>query len=217
MIRRGFVNRYKYLIVGGGMAADAAVHGIREVDKEGSIGILSKDSDPPYRRPPLSKDLWKGEMRIEEVDCGTADCDVDILTGRTVQKLNIDQKTVTDQNGVYSYEKLLLATGGRPKPLPFEPIDRAVFFRSLNDFRTVLDQTGESDCFAVIGGGFIGCEMAAALAMKGKKVTMIFPEKAPGSRVFPEKISSALAEYYKGKGVEILSGLKTSNMVCGET
>lgn len=210
------MNRYKYLIVGGGMAADAAVQGIREVDKEGSIGILSKDFDPPYQRPPLSKDLWKGEMRIEEVDCGTAKYDVDILTGRTVQKLNVDQKTVTDQDRVYSYEKLLLATGGRPKQLPFEHTERAVFYRSLDDFRTVLDQVGECEHFAVVGGGFIGCEMTAALTIKGKKVTMVFPENSPGFRVFPEEISLALAEYYEAKGVKIMSGLKTSDMVCDE-
>jgi 3-phenylpropionate/trans-cinnamate dioxygenase ferredoxin reductase component len=211
------MNRYKYLIAGGGMAADAAVQGIREADQNGSIGVLSSDIDPPYRRPPLSKDLWYGEMSIEEIDCNTSAHDVTVLTGRTVKSLNPAQKTVTDQDRVYGYDKLLLATGGRPRQLPFDAgSERVNCYRTLNDYRLLIRQTAENDRFALIGGGFIGCELAAALVSKRKQVTIIFPESAPCGRILPEQVSTELANCFEQKGIRLFPGLKVSDMQCDD-
>src|SRR5881296_2853616 len=86
---------YKYLIVGGGMTADAAVAGIREADPKGSIGLLSAETDPPYNRPPLSKALWKGEP-LESIWRGTEARGAELHLGRRVVALDLDTKRVTD-------------------------------------------------------------------------------------------------------------------------
>jgi NAD(P)H-nitrite reductase large subunit len=103
---------YTYLIVGGGMTADAAVGGIREVDPGGSIGLFSAEGRPPYDRPPLSKKLWKGKP-LESIWRDNGNQGVTLHLGRTVRHLDAPNKRVTDDEGtVYSYGKPLLATGG---------------------------------------------------------------------------------------------------------
>jgi len=208
------MKQYTYLIVGGGMAADAAVRGIREVDADGSIAILTREPSPPYQRPPLSKDLWTEDLDPSQIDCGTASEGAEVFAGRTVQSINPQNKTVSDQNETYRYEKLLLATGGSPNRLPFEPTDRAVYYRTLDDFRTVKDQAETTDRFAVIGGSFIGCEMAAALLANGKKVSVMFPEEAPFRRLFPKKVSMDLLRLFEEQGAEMIPGIKLSDLHC---
>src|SRR5579872_4502106 len=133
---------YAYLILGGGMTADAAVRGIREVDRTGSIGIVGAEPDAPYARPPLSKGLWKGAA-VESVHLGTKDLGVDLHLGRTAQTLDVRKRQATDDQGtIYSYGKLLLATGGTPRRLPFGR-DSIIYYRTLRDYhrlRGLADQ-----------------------------------------------------------------------------
>jgi 3-phenylpropionate/trans-cinnamate dioxygenase ferredoxin reductase subunit len=103
---------YKYLIIGGGMTADSAVKGIQGVDGTGSIGIITSEPHPPYNRPPLSKALWKGKP-LESVWRKTSMDGVTIRLSRTAKSLDVKRKIVLDDKGEqYSYNKLLLATGG---------------------------------------------------------------------------------------------------------
>jgi 3-phenylpropionate/trans-cinnamate dioxygenase ferredoxin reductase component len=199
------MRNYKYLIVGGGMTADAAVQGIREVDPKGSIGLVSSESDAPYDRPPLSKSLWK-DKPLESIWRHTEKAQVDINLERTVKGIDIQRKTVTDDRAeVYSFDKLLLATGGSPRRLPFGG-DDIIYFRSLGDYRRLRELTATGKRFAVIGGGFIGSEVAAALAMNHKEVVMLFPGKAVCDRIFPTDLSQFLNEFYRQKGVEVWNG-----------
>jgi len=196
---------YKYLIIGGGMTADAAVGGIRELDTEGSIGMISSDADPPYNRPPLTKGLWK-DKPLDSVWRHTEKQHVDLFQGRTAVGIDVKEKTVTDDNQeVYSYGKLLLATGGAPRRLPFGGED-IIYFRTLGDYRRLRELTANGRRFAVIGGGFIGSELAAALAMNQREVVMLFPGNGICDRVFPSSLSQFLNEYYRQKGVEVWNG-----------
>src|SRR5437867_12250841 len=112
---------YKYLIIGGGMTADAAARTIRESDPSGSLGIISADPHPPYNRPPLSKGLWKGDDPEKTLWRGTDKINVELALGRRVTAVNTKQQTATDDRGnVVTYEKLLLATGGTPRRLPLQ-------------------------------------------------------------------------------------------------
>src|SRR3954451_24901742 len=105
---------YSYLIVGGGMTAASAVSGIREVDPNGSIGVLRAEQHPPYDRPPLSKKLWKGEA-VESIWRQIQSQAVTLHTGRTARHLDPKMKQITDDQGIiYGYGKLLLAPGGTP-------------------------------------------------------------------------------------------------------
>jgi NADPH-dependent 2,4-dienoyl-CoA reductase/sulfur reductase-like enzyme len=202
---------YKYLIIGGGMTADAAIAGIREVDPSGSIGLISDETHPPYNRPPLSKGLWKGKP-LETIFRQTSKENADIHLGRKAEKLNPQNKQVIDdQDQRYSFEKLLLATGGSPRKLPFGG-DEIIYFRTLDDFQRLHSLTEKRSRFAVIGGGFIGSELASALRDQGQEVVMLFPEDGIGSLLFPADLASFLNEYYRGKGVDVLAGELVSDI-----
>ncbi|HEY8768055.1 MAG TPA: FAD-dependent oxidoreductase [Dehalococcoidia bacterium] len=194
--------RYKYLIVGGGMVAAAAMRGIREVDADGSIGVIGAEPVGPYKRPPLTKGLWKGDD-TDTIWYDNQELNAGIHLGRSVLTLDTSSRTVLDDHAVeYGYERLLLATGATPKTLPFG--DGVNYFRNFQDFRRLRDDVKAGRRFAVIGGGFIGSEIAAALSLNGKNVVMIFPGAGIGSHIFPEDVSHFLNGYYREKGVEIV-------------
>ena len=196
---------YHYLIIGGGMTADAAVRGIRELDAKGAIGLIGGESDEPYSRPPLTKALWKGEP-FESVWRKTSEAGVDLHLGRRATTLEPGRKRVVDDRSTeYTFDKLLLATGGTPRRLPFGG-DAVIYFRTLEDYRRLRALAGPGRSFVVIGGGFIGSEIAAALATQGCKVTMLFPEDGIGARIFPADLAKFLVGYYGEKGVDVRPG-----------
>jgi NADPH-dependent 2,4-dienoyl-CoA reductase/sulfur reductase-like enzyme len=200
----------RYLIVGGGMTADAAAKGIREHDAEGAIVLVGDEQHAPYKRPPLSKGLWSGgdETKIWR---NTRDAGVELQLGRRIVALDLDKHSATDDAGErYEWEKLLLATGGSPRRLGGDDGD-VVYFRTLDDFRRLRDAVGEGTRAAVIGGGFIGSEIAAALVGAGATVTMIFPEPTIGFRLFPRGLGEFVNEYYREKGVDVQVGGSVSS------
>jgi NADPH-dependent 2,4-dienoyl-CoA reductase/sulfur reductase-like enzyme len=196
---------FRYLIVGGGMTGDAACRGIRAHDPDGSIGLVAAEPHAPYSRPPLSKALWQGKDEAS-VWRGTAELGVELLLGRRIVGLDLAARRAVDEEGrEYAYERLLLATGGRPRQLPGAGGD-VIYFRTLDDFRTLRAAAREGARFVVVGGGFIGSEVAAALASSGCAVTMVFPEQGIGARLFPSELSDFVSGYYREHGVEVLPG-----------
>ena len=187
------------------MTADAAVRGIRDIDPHGSIALVGSENFPPYNRPPLSKGLWKGKA-LDTIWRKTEEFDVSLHLGRKVVSLDAKEHRLVDEQGeIYSGEKLLLATGGTPRRLPFGG-DEILYFRTLADYQRLAKMSEKGKEIAIIGGGFIGSEIAAALRMNGLKVTMIFPEAGIGALVFPHDLSQFLNDYYREKGVEVLAG-----------
>ncbi len=206
------MEQYKYLIIGGGMTADSAVRGIRELDQGGNIGLIGNDPNPPYNRPPLTKGLWKGKS-LESIWRHTNEFTVDLHLGRTARSIEPGKKVVRDDQGTeYKYEKLLLATGGTPRRLPFGA-GNIIYYRTLEDYQYLRELSGQRDHFGVIGGGFIGSEIAAALAMNGKKVSMFFPDEGIGARVYPKDLSDHLNGFFRQKGIEIIPGTHVNNLL----
>jgi 3-phenylpropionate/trans-cinnamate dioxygenase ferredoxin reductase component len=197
------MKQYHYLIVGGGLTGDAAVRGIRELDTDGSIGIISKEIDPPYTRPNLSKGLWKGRP-VEKIWRNTQDLGADVYLGRNVTHLDPSKRYLRDEAGdEFTYDKLLLATGGSPIRLPFGG-ENIIYYRDFQDYQRLRALSERGEQFLVIGGGFIGSEIAAALTMIGKKVVMVFPEESIGANIYPSDLSGFLNDYYREKGVEVI-------------
>lgn len=192
-----------YLIVGAGLAADSACKGIRDHDRDGSIVVLGEEAHPPYLRPPLSKALWKGKDE-STIWRGTEELEVELRLGRRATALDLDSHTVTDATGErYRYERLLLATGGKPRRLPFGG-DDVIYFRTLDDYHRLRALAAAGARVCVIGGGFIGSELAAAITLGGGRATMVFPEAGIGARLFPPELSAALNDYYRSREVEVL-------------
>lgn len=197
--------RYRYLVVGGGMTGDAACKGIRSIDPDGSIALVGDEPDPPYARPPLTKGLWLGKEE-SSIWRGTRDEGVELRLGRTIVSVDLDARAATDDRGeTYAYDRLLLATGGTPRRLAGAP-EGVVHYRTLADYRRLRAAARAGTRVAVVGGGFIGSELAAALTTNGCRVTLIFPEEAIGARLFPPDLALSLNEYYRGKGVELAAG-----------
>ena len=202
----------RYLIVGGGMTADAAVRGIRERDADGAITLVSAERYAPYARPPLSKALWTGKDE-ETVWRGTPELGVDLRLGREVVRLDLDARSATDDEGTtYHYDRLLLATGGEPRRLPGGPDGDVVYFRTLDDYRRLRSAAGAGVRAVVVGGGFIGSELAAALAGQGCEVTMLFPEDGIGARLFPADLAASVTDAYRERGVDVRPGESVSGV-----
>jgi 3-phenylpropionate/trans-cinnamate dioxygenase ferredoxin reductase component len=198
------MKHYKYLIIGGGLAGDGATRGIRELDAEGSIGMISMEPDPPYMRPNLSKGLWKGRP-VEKIWRKTEER-AELHLNRKAAQLDPQKKHVRDDGGdEYTYDKLLIATGGSPKHLPLEN-GEIIYYRDFQDYKHLRNMTEHGNHFVVIGGSFIGSEIAAALTIVGKKVTMVFPGDAISAGIFPSDLAHFLNDYYRQKGVEVLTG-----------
>jgi 3-phenylpropionate/trans-cinnamate dioxygenase ferredoxin reductase component len=197
------MHKTKYLIVGAGMTGDMAAKGIREHDTEGSITMIGADPNPPYKRPLLTKGLWQGAPE-EKLWREPAE-DVELVTGRRIVSLDLAAHTATDDAGEeYGWEKLLLSTGARPREIP--GAEGVIWYRTLGDYRRLREAAPEGAHVAVIGGGFIGSEIAAGLVGNGVRVTMLFPEPGIGHRLFPADLSASVTEYYREKGVEVLAG-----------
>lgn len=193
-----------YLIIGAGLTADSACKGIRSVDKERPITVVGDEPYPPYLRPPLSKALWKGKAE-STIWRGTEKLGIDLRLERRLAAVDPEHRTAQDDRGeTYAYEKLLFATGGRPRKLPFGG-DDVVYFRTLDDYHKLREAAARRLRFCVIGGGFIGSEIAAALAISNCPVTLVFPDSGIGSRIFPTALSSALNEYYREHTVDVLA------------
>ena len=206
---------YDYVIVGGGLAGASAVKGIRELDAAGRILLVCEENHLPYDRPPLSKKLWFGKQKLEDIflhDRAFYDKHaVTLLLGAKAVRLDPNTKTLTTTQGeTYGYGKLLLATGckARTLPIPGGDLDGICYFRNLDDYLRIRSAAAEGKSAVVVGGGFIGSELAAALNINKLHVTMIFPGALLCDRVFPDYLGMAVQRRYAEKGVRILASDK---------
>jgi 3-phenylpropionate/trans-cinnamate dioxygenase ferredoxin reductase component len=207
--------QFKYVIVGAGLAGASAVQGIRERDATGSILLLGEEIHLPYDRPPLSKKLWFGTQKMEEIflhDRAYYDTHaVTLMLDSAVTEIDADARTVMTADGSrHGYERLLLATGCRPRhmDIPGADLEGICYFRTLDDYLHIRGGAAAGKTATIIGGGFIGSELAAALCAEGVKVTMIFPVRVICDRVFPESLALAVQKHFRDKGITVLDSDK---------
>ncbi|EIL89281.1 FAD-dependent pyridine nucleotide-disulfide oxidoreductase [Rhodanobacter fulvus Jip2] len=202
---------HDYLIIGGGMAADAAAKAIAEVERGANIGIVGDDPSPPYQRPPLSKALWKGDKSPADIDLATAKTGASFHLGRRIVSLDREAHVARDAQGdTYRYRRLLLATGATPRRLGFDGGERLIHYRTLADYEALRRFAKPGAHIAVIGGGFIGSELAASLCGIGCKVTMLFPGKSIGAGRYPDGLCAYLDAYYREHGVALRADTKVT-------
>lgn len=206
-------DRFDALIIGGGMTADAAAKGFREVDAEGSIAILSEDVDPPYARPALSKKLWTDP----DFDWSGAELDTAGETGAEVRlatrvvAIDPDAHEVTTVDGErIGYGRLLLATGGHPSAPGFEESERVLLYRSAADYRRLRAIANGRGHVVVVGGSYIGQEIAAALVQEGVRVTLVLPDAVVGGAVFPAALARTVDTMFREAGVELVTGARAT-------
>ena len=204
--------RFQYVIVGAGLAGDSAAAAIRERDPQGSVLMIGHEEHLPYDRPPLSKQLWFGRKKLEEIfyhDRRHYDrSGIELALGARIVTLDPARKLLTDARGqAYLFDKLLLATGGVPRKLsiPGGDLDGICYFRTVNDYRRLREAAAGGGSAVVIGGGFIGSEIAAGLSANGVNVTMIFPAPYLCRRVFPPALGRAIQAEYERRGVTMVT------------
>jgi 3-phenylpropionate/trans-cinnamate dioxygenase ferredoxin reductase subunit len=203
------------VIVGGGRAAASLIDAYREAGGDALITVVSEDEHPPYNRPPLSKGVLRGEMEPGEALVHTPEeydnLAVELRLGAGVESLDTGAHTVSLAGGeTISYGTLVIASGARPRTLPIPGADLPAVhtFRTLADAIAVRDAAPEAHKALVVGGSFIGSEVAASLRMLGLEVTILeMGERLVPALASPE-LSEQVAELYREHGVELVLGEK---------
>lgn len=202
---------YDYVIVGGGVAGASAVKGIRSEDAAGTIAVLGSEPDKPVYRPDLSKDLWlKDDASLEKSSlAGDLDDDdkVDLVTDATVTEIDPDAHVVRLADGrSVGYRKLLLATGAEPRTLAVDPGPRVVYYRTAADYRRLRAIVGPDSHVVVVGGGYIGSELASALVQNDVAVTLVLDLDDVQEQMFPRALAASLTQAFADRGVTVVHG-----------
>jgi NAD(P)H-nitrite reductase large subunit len=200
----------RIVIIGGGPAGQAAAGAYREAGGEGSVTILGREPDPPYERPPLTKDFLRGESGREELPLADpgwyAERRIELRIGVEAAELDLTGGDLWTREGeAIGFDRVLLATGADPlvPPIPGADIVTAQTVRRIRDSER-LAELGRGDGALVVGSGFIGCEAAASLALRGVEVTMATLEEAPQAERLGAEVAAELTAWLERLGVEIL-------------
>ena len=201
-----------YVIVGGGLAAVAAADALRRRDKEGRILLISNEPHAPYDRVPLSKDYLLGNIARDDIFLRRARFyergKIELKLGQAVTALELGEQRVALADGErVSFDKLLLATGGRPRrlPIPGDDLNGVFYLRNVEDTEAIQQAMEGAQRAVVVGGGFIGCELACAFTKLGLQTTVV--ELTPGvlSLAIDAETSQFIESYLRGQGVEVLT------------
>jgi 3-phenylpropionate/trans-cinnamate dioxygenase ferredoxin reductase component len=199
----------RIVIVGGGPAAKAAASAYREAGGEGTLTILAREPDPPYERPPLTKDFLRGETRRRDLPLADPswyrEWAVDLRTGTEAADIDLSATAVCTSAGeAFSFDRLLIATGADPlvPPIPGADVPAVQTVRRIGDSER-LGELGRGDHALVVGSGFIGCEAAASLAMRGAEVTMATIEAVPQLERLGPEVAAEIAGWLESLGVGI--------------
>jgi len=205
-------NSAKYLILGGGMVAGYASKELVKLGlKPGELMIVSADEDLPYERPPLSKGFLSGKDTEESTFINSADFyekqGIQLTLRTTIVSTDLKSRMLrSSSDEEFSFQKLLLATGARARrlDLPGSNLANIFYLRSMADSRNIRSRASGAKRAVVIGGGFIGMEVASVLAQKGIETSMIIPETRVLSRVFTAQVSVFFERYYTERGVKLI-------------
>jgi 3-phenylpropionate/trans-cinnamate dioxygenase ferredoxin reductase subunit len=206
-------DRISLLVIGGGPAGLSAVRGYRNAGGPGDVAIVCAEERMPYNRPPLTKQLLRGDMGEDELpledEMWLAEHSVGLISGRAVALDPAAHEVTLSGGRGLEYEHCVLATGAEPTRLTCpgcdDPAVRVV--RSLDHVRELQHRLGAGACaVAVIGSGFIGCEIAASLRRRGHPVTLISDEPAPNARRLGSDAAAALTQWLVDEGVSVRLG-----------
>ncbi len=206
------------LIIGAGQAAGQAAASLRQEKFEGPITIVGEEGLPPYQRPPLSKGYLSGEVGVDKVLVRPSsfydDKEISLQLNTKATQINCSSKTVTtDNHQKYEYDNLIIATGSRPREmnLPGSELGGIHYLRTVSDVDSIRTELGSAKKVCIVGGGYIGLEVAAVAKTIGLEVTVLEME----SRILQRVTTPEMSEYYLGlhtsKGVRILCNTRVTS------
>ena len=196
------------VVIGSGPAGVAAAQAYRERRPDAPVRILSADRRRPYARPPLSKEFLRGKTDDTDLhpEQWFAERNIELALDSHVQGFDPQQRVVTVDGEPYSYDVLVFATGASPVPLPVPGGEHALQLRSLDDAERLRAAAESARTAVVIGAGFIGCEAAASLALRGLSVTLVAPEEVPQQKRLGTEAGRKLVELVEASGVRWSGG-----------
>jgi 3-phenylpropionate/trans-cinnamate dioxygenase ferredoxin reductase component len=200
------------VVVGGGLAAGTAVTELRDLGYDGDVVLLAGEPHVPYERPPLSKAFLVGDTSAESTYVHPAEWyaehGIDLRTGVNVTRIDTETHTVTTTEGTVAWSRLLLATGARSRRLPLESTDAVDvrYLRTLDDSVALRDQLGDGRRLLVVGGGWIGMEVAASAHQLGTTVTVVEPAQQPLLAALGPEIGARFAAAHRKRGVDLRTG-----------
>lgn len=204
--------RVDFVIVGGGLAGAKAAEAFRAESPTGTITLIGREADRPYNRPPLSKDYLRGETKREDVFVHPADWarqhDVELRLGATARRLDAGNRTLTlDDGSSLTFERLLLATGSEPRSLdvPGADLENVLYLRTLGESDKIRETAQGKRRAVMIGGGFIGAEVAASLRQLGLESTLVTRDSVLWERQFGAQMGAAFQKKLESQGVTILN------------
>jgi len=198
------------VIVGGGECGVRAALALRELGYAGPVTLIGGETHLPYERPPLSKSaIAEAEAPLPKTIAThdrLSDAGIGVITGNPTLAIDRTKRQVELSDGAsVPYEKLLLATGAVPRRLPGAP-QGALYLRTFGDAMLIRSRLNAGCKAAIVGGGFIGLELAASARLRGAEVTVIEPQKRLLMRGVPEEIAAAVTSRHAAEGVEVLCG-----------
>lgn len=210
-----------YLLVGGGLAAASAVDGIREEDEEGRITLLSAEEEPPYHRPPLSKEYLQNpevprDLLHVKPEGWFEEAGVDLRLGTRALALDPDEMTVsTLEEGEFRAPRILLATGGRARrlPAPGHHLNGVLTLRDVEDADRLRALADRADRAVMAGAGFIGMELAASLQRYEVEVTVVEAGDRVWPRMLPPRLSAFVQDYFEQRGIRFLLGSAAAELL----
>jgi len=197
----------KIVIVGGGLAAATAVTELRDTGYDGDVAVFAAEPHLPYERPPLSKSVLLGDEPESVIfvhdEQWYVDHDVELHLGSTVTAIDLEAHTVTTEDGDHPFDKLLLATGSQPRHLPIADAANPVYLRTLDDNRLLATRLREGVDVVIVGGGWIGLEVASAARHAGAEVTLVEAQAQPLLGVLGPEIAQVFADLHREHGVDL--------------
>src|SRR4051795_4762026 len=206
-----------HLIVGAALAGAKAAETLRAEGFDGRIVLIGDEDVRPYERPPLSKDYPRGEAGRDKVhvhDEGFYDeHDIELWTGRRAAILAPSAGELTLDDGItLRYDRLLLATGARPRRLaiPGSDLDGVLYLRTVEDSDALRERLDRGGHIVVVGAGWIGTEVAASARQRGLEVTILDPASVPLERVLGTEVGAIYRDIHADHGVEMLLGQRVA-------
>lgn len=199
------------VVVGGGLAAVRTAEELRGLGYPGAITLVSNEAQLPYDRPPLSKEVLRGERDDSTLEPRDfyEEHDITLRLGCGARSVDTDTQTVTlEDRTVLRYDQLVVATGLVPRRIPAWPaLDGVLVLRTIDDSLALRRQARTARRAVVVGAGFIGCEVTASLRRLGVDVVLVEPQPAPLTAALGEQIGGLVARLHRDEGVDVRTGV----------
>jgi 3-phenylpropionate/trans-cinnamate dioxygenase ferredoxin reductase subunit len=202
----------RLVIIGGGPGGLSTARAYREAGGRASVILLSAEPYPPYQRPPLTKEYLRGEMGRGDLPIEDprwyGENGVELRLETQVNSLDQERAIIEIENGEIHYDTCVLATGSEPMRMPVLGADdpEIISMRTLEDSDRLQERVGEDDRILVVGSGFIGCEAAASLSLRGAKVILVSLEQLPQKERLGEEVGERVEGWLRSYGVDLRLG-----------